>query len=156
MGVPISELYATNVGDNGHGEIMISSWIPEKHEDGKYYWPKETPIGLNHWVPNVLGLTEEEGPVRVEIVPSETETGIWMICFDDYFGNEHHLYAGIKPRFIEGTKNVDWKYFHEMTDNDDNANPFTLHVSSRHISMVAGEGPIAVTLQRYIEEEEKS
>lgn len=146
MGLPINKLYATNTNDES-GRIHLSAWIPEKHEDGKYYCPKNTPIGLDHWVPNTLDLKPEEGTVEVRIIKSDKETGIWLVCFDDYFGDEQHLYAGIKPMFKEGTKNIDWKLFNKLIDDDDSANPFTLHVGTG-IKMVAGDGPIAVTLER--------
>ena len=120
MGIPIRQLYATNID----GEILLSKYIPLQ-DNGGYRRPPETPLGHDLWVPNAIGLKAEEGTVPVMVVRSDEETGIWLICFDDYFGNEQHLYAH-KPRFVEGTKKLDWVY------EDDESNNFDmgLHISS--------------------------
>ena len=136
MGVPIRQLYATNI-DN---EILLSKYIPIKKDDG-YHRPFE-PIVTDLWVPNALGLQPEENTVPVMIVPSEKETGIWLVCYDDYFGNEQHLYAH-KPKFKEGTKKLDWEY----EDDENNDFDIGLHIST-DIKMEAGDGPYPVTLQR--------
>ena len=140
MGIPIRQLYATNTGDET-GEIFLSKFIPVKTENG-YKRPPETPIGYDLWVPNAFDLKEDEGTVPVMVVRSEKETGIWLVCYDDYFGNEQHLYAH-KPRFIEGTKKLDWHYENDENDDFD----IGLHVST-DIEMIAGDGPYPVTLQR--------
>ena len=136
MGLPIRDLKATNI----EGQVLISKWTPEKREDGKYYMPRETPIGLSMWIPNVLGLKEEEGTVDVRIIKATEETGLWLVCFDDYFGNEQHLFD-YKPRFKERTKKIDWEYDNEVGEQ------LSLHVWSE-IKMIAGDGPIPVTLER--------
>ena len=69
MGVPIRELNVTNTGDET-GRILLTKWIPEKRADGKYYWPPDTTLGFDMWIPNVLDLKIEEGTVPVEIVES--------------------------------------------------------------------------------------
>ena len=96
MGLPIRELNVTNTGDET-GRIILTKWIPEKRDDGNYYWPPNTPLGYDMWIPNVLDLKEEEGTIPVEIIESKEETGLWIICVNDYFGNEQHLYANKKP-----------------------------------------------------------
>ena len=140
MGIPIRQLHATNTNDPS-GHILLSKYIPIKKEDG-YHMPPDTPIGYDMWVPNVLGLKAEEGTVPIMVVQSEEDTGIWLVCFDDYFGNEQHMYAH-KPRFVEGTKKLDWEY----EDDEENNFDIGLHISS-DIKMVAGDGPIPVTLVR--------
>jgi hypothetical protein len=127
MGLPIRELHVTNTGSET-GHIILTKWIPVKKDDGRYCWPPNTPLGFDMWIPNVLGLKEEEGTVSVKIVESKKETGLWLICFNDYFGDEQHLYANHKP-------------IHE--DEEYNS----LHVST-DIKMEAGDGPIPVTLER--------
>ena len=106
MGLPKSELWVTNTGDPS-GEILLSAYKPVKKENGKYYAPPKTPLGYDMWIPNCLGLKPEEGVVRVEIVKTKEETGIWLMCFDDYFGSENHIFVNKKPEWIldkEGKK----------------------------------------------------
>ena len=139
MGCPIQQLYATNTQDET-GCILVSAWEPVKKEDGKYYMPPHTPIGLDIWLPNVLDLKPEEGAVKVKVQISREETGIWLYCYDDSFSNEKHL-CNYKPGFKEGTKRPDHKLF------DDNDDAWEIHIAS-DIPMVAGDGPISITLVR--------
>ena len=141
MGFPCRKLYATCIEDS---MFVTAGWKPEKKE-GRWFMPKDTPIGLDFWVPNVLNLTEDEGPVEVKIVPSEEITGIWLVCFDDYFGNEQHVY-NFKPRFKEGTAKLDYTYQNEMEMNEEE-NFWGLHVATQ-IDMKAGDGPVPVTFER--------
>jgi hypothetical protein len=138
MGLPIRNLYATRI----ENEILLSAWKPEKRKDGKYYRPDNTPIGLDMWVPNVFNLGESEGTVEVDIVPSNKDVGIYLFCFNDYFGNEQHIFT-FKHKFKEGTKNIDWGYA-ERTCSE---NYWGLHVSC-DIKTVAGDGPITITLTK--------
>lgn len=142
MGLPNKKLYATNVGSE---RIFLSAWIPCRKEgdDGEiqYFWPPNTAIGSDMWVPNVLHIKPEDGTVPVKIVASETETGIWLICYDDYFGDEQHIFNW-KPRFIEGTIKFDYHYPHTLDLGDD---IFGIHVVT-DIKMKAGDSPIPVTL----------
>ena len=106
MGLPIRELHLTNTGDESR-RILLSKWIPIKEGPGKYKMPPDTPIGYDIWVPNLVGLTEDMGTVKVELIESEEETGIWLMCFDDYFGDEDHIFVDRKPEWIldkEGKK----------------------------------------------------
>ena len=106
MGLPIEELHLTNTRRES-GKILLSKWIPIKEGPGKYRYPPRTPLGYSIWVPNLIGLTEDMGTVRVSLIKSEEETGIWLMCFDDYFGDENHIFADQKPEWIldnEGKK----------------------------------------------------
>ena len=144
MGCPITEFHVTNTGDvTGH--ILLTKWIPDKRDDGKYYRPKDTPLGYDMWIPNVLDLKEEEGTIPVKIVETNEETGLWLICFNDYFGDEQHLY-NFKPihkdeKDIDGPHKScrDWIFPEE---------DWGLHVWVKDIKMKAGDGPIPVTLER--------
>lgn len=139
MGLPIEHLYATNVGD-ASGKILISNWIPEKRENGIYYMPKNTPIGFDMWINNVLDLKKEEGTVEVKIVKSDQDKGLYIFCYDDYFGNEQHLFNHMPP-LKEGTNKIDWINEDELDDG------WSLHVSS-NINMKDGDDPVFVTLKR--------
>lgn len=149
MGVPNRKLYLTNTNDET-GNVLLSAWIPVKKEDGLYYMPDNTPIGLDIWVPNTLGVTYEEGPVPVKVVQSDVETGIWLLCVNDFFGNEQHVFT-IKPihkkeedRFHDFKGWQDWIIDHE---GDKSNCGFSLHVSS-NIKIEAGDEPIPVTFER--------
>lgn len=141
MGCPITEFHATNVGDES-GWVLLSKFKPEKRENGKWYAPNDTPLGYDLWIPNVIDLKEDEGVIDVDIVKSDEETGLWLICYDDYFGDEQHLYTN-KPRFIEGTKKFDYE-FQENYERFE----FGLHIWAKTIDMKTGDGPIPVTLKR--------
>jgi len=142
MGLPHRQLFATNTGDPSDC-ILLTSWKPVKKEDGKYYWPPDTPLGGDIWVPNVLELLEEEGTVPVMVVTSNTETGIWLVCYDDYFGNEQHIY-NYRPHYIEETRKIDWNATEKEVEGD---NIFGIHIST-NIEMTSGDPPIPVTLKR--------
>lgn len=146
MGLPIRGLNVTNTGDET-GRIILTKWIPEKRDDGNYYWPPNTPLGYDMWIPNVLDLKEEEGTIPVEIIESKEETGLWLICFNDYFGDEQHLYANKKPIHKEEKDRFgDYKGFSDwIIDEDEEFN--SIHVAT-DIKMVAGDEPISVTLKR--------
>ena len=146
MGLPIRELNVTNTGDET-GRIILTKWIPEKRDDGNYYWPPNTPLGYDMWIPNVLDLKEEEGTIPVEIIESKEETGLWIICVNDYFGNEQHLYANKKSiHKDEKDRFGDYKGFRDwIIDSDEAYN--SLHVGT-NIKMEAGDEPIPVTLKR--------
>ena len=106
MGAPISELHLTNTGDES-GRLLLSKWIPIKEGPGKYTAPPDTPLGYSMWVPNFIGLKEISGTFKVELVKSDEETGIWLMCFDNYFGGETHIFVDRKPEWIldkEGKK----------------------------------------------------
>jgi hypothetical protein len=150
MGVANRELYLTNTNDVT-GKVLLSAWIPEKREDGLYYTPKDTPIGLDLWVPNTLGVTYEEGPVPVKVVPSDTETGMWIICVNDYFWGEQHLFT-TKPihkkeedRFHDYKGWRDWEF---PDKNEDNNGGFSLHVYAPDVKHQPGDEPICVTFER--------
>ena len=150
MGLGHSKLWATNVGDES-GKIYLTAWIPEKR-DGKYFWPDNTPIGGDMWVNNCLGLTEEEGTVCVDVVRSDKETGIWIICYDADFMAEQHL-ENFKPRFKKDGKTYDYTYQRELAErNHIHVDIFGLHVNT-FIEMETGDGPWPVTLVRTTSEE---
>ena len=138
MGLPIRKLNATKIGD----EIFLSKWIPMKKGNGKYYMPPNTPLGDDMWIPNVIDLTEEEGTIPIEIIKSDKETGLWLACYDDYFGCEQHLFD-FKLKPIDGTKEFDF-----VEEHYDNTVDFynTLHVST-DIEIKVGD-IIPVTLKR--------
>ena len=148
MGVALTKLYATNTGDET-GKILLSGWIPEKRGEA-YFRPSGAHWFDELWIPNVLDLTYEEGPVPVEVAPSDTETGIWLICVNDYFGDEDHIYT-IKPvpkKVSESYRFSDWVFPDTTNDVDDDNGGFGLHISSPLLKTKAGDGPIPVTLVR--------
>lgn len=144
MGLPKRKLWVTNIGDPS-GNIFLSAYKPVKKENGKYGYPPDTPMGYDMWIPNCLGLKPEEGVVRVEIVETKEETGLWLICVNDSFGNEQHLYAGEKPiHRPEEERYGDYEGFSDWIIED----PYnSLHIST-HIKMKAGDGPINVKPKR--------
>ena len=142
MGTPKRNLYVTNTNDKSKC-IILSAYIPIKKEDGKYYMPDNTPLGYDMWIPNVLDLKEEEGTVRVEVIESKEETGLWLIQEDGYFLEEQWLQTD-KPKYIEGrTDKFDFneKHYEENVDFFNN-----LHIDT-NIKMKNGDC-IPVTLKR--------
>lgn len=116
MGVPIKTLYATNTNDESKN-IFLSAYIPEKR-DGKYYHPKDTPLGYDMWIPNVIDLKFEDGTIQVEVIEFEKETGLWLIQEDGYFLEEQYLQT-YKPKHIEGrTDKFDFNEKHYEEDVD--------------------------------------
>lgn len=143
LGFTDRELYATNT-DPECGKIFLSKWKPVL-EDGKYHWPPNIPIGNDMWVPNVIGLKPEDGIVKVEIVPSDEETGLWYVCCDGDFLADKWLY-NFKPKlkkienyFTDGSPSYRFDSSHAI---------FGLHVWTDNIKMNSGDGPIPVTLRR--------
>ena len=142
MSRPIKLFYATNLA--GIDEIFLSEWKPAKY-NGQWIRPPGTTIGNEMWIPNVLDLKEFEGSVPVRIIKSEEETGLWLICYNDYFIDEQHLY-NFKPRFSKDKPDrLDSEYM--STERNKNSNFWELHVESDQ-EMKAGEGPISATLKR--------
>ena len=138
MGVPIRELNATKIGD----KILLSKWIPIKKDDGKYYMPPNTPLGYDMWIPNISDLTEEEGTIPIEIIQSDEETGVWLVCENDFFAAEQWL-RDFKPKYKENSKKFDYKkeHYDEVIDLYNN-----LHVST-DIETEVGD-IIPITLKR--------
>ena len=133
MGLGHRKLYATNTGDES-GKIFLSAWKPIKKEGG-YCMPPNTPLGGDIWVPNSLDLKEEEGTVPVMVVKSEEDTGTWLICADEYFGGEEHLF-NYKPKFRDDNpKRIDWEYADSLIEDD---NMFGIHIIT-DIGMKSGE-----------------
>lgn len=142
MGLPHRILYATNV-NREDGWICLSAWKPI-FRDGEYYYDNSQPIGGDMMIPNVLNLTFEDGIVPVKIVKSDVETGLWLVCFNDYFGNEKHLFNYKPKTFVD--KYGEFKVNFDSED-DANSDDWSMHVACE-IDMVAGDGPIPVTLER--------
>jgi hypothetical protein len=153
MGLPARELYVTNIGDE-EGYILLSKYIPIKKEDG-YDSPPNTPFGDDMWIPNVLNLTEDDGTVPVKVVKSDVETGLWVICFNDYFGNEIHMYTCKPFHKEEKDRFGDYKSFRDWEFPEDDINVWGLHIWFKDLNdLVAGDGPIPVTLVKTTDEEE--
>ncbi len=145
MGLPKKDLYVTYLGDAN--TLLFSAWKPPKNKDGEYYHPSDVPIGLDMFIPNVLNRRRDDGPVKVKVVKSDKETGLWLICYDDYFGNETHLH-NYKPRFRTDVvyPKVDFDYEDSLCDTMD-YEPWSIHVSAEGFGLKAGDGPIPVTLE---------
>ena len=141
MGVPKRTLYATNTNDESKS-IFLSAYIPEK-KNGEYYQPKDIPLGYDMWIPNVLDLKFEEGTIQVEVIESEKETGLWLICEDGDFSEEQWLQTD-KPKHIEGR--IDKFDFNEEHYEEDVDFYNNLHIDT-DINMKNGDC-INVTLKR--------
>lgn len=106
-------------------KVLLSAYIPVKKEDG-WHMPEGQALFYEIWVPNLLNLIEDDGPVEVDIQLTEDETGVWAICYDDYFFEETHIYTVNYSLENVGGR---WKINRKLTDtsNDDNEG-FGLHV----------------------------
>ena len=155
MGLGHNKFWATNTGDES-GRILLTAWIPEKREDGHYYWPPHTALGGDMWVDNCLDLKEEEGTVCVEIIRSDKDTGLWMLCEDGDFIGETWIY-NFKPKFTDDSPTqygwkFDHKYHNELQEKDPNVDPFGIHANT-FFEMKSGDGPWPVTLVRTTSDE---
>lgn len=150
MGIATRKLYVTNIGDDS---ILLSKYIPVKKEDG-YHFSPNTAFGDDIWIPNVLNLREGEGTVPVKVVKSDIETGLWVICVNDYFGNEIHMYTCKPTHKEEKDRFGDYKSFRDWEFPEDDINDvWGLHIWFKDLNdLVAGDGPIPVTLVRTTEE----
>ena len=141
MGLPKRTLYATNTNDETKN-IFLSAYIPEKR-DGEYYRPKDIPLGYDMWIPNVLDLKFEDGTIQVEVIESEKETGLWLICENGDFLEEQWLQTS-KPKHQEGrTDKFDFNEEHYENEVDFFNN---LHIDT-NIEMKNGDC-INVTLRQ--------
>ena len=152
LGFTDRELYATDVGRED-GKIFLSKWKPVL-KDGEYHWPPNTPLGNDMWAPNVIGIKPEDGIVRVEIVPSDEETGLWYVCCDGDFLGEKWLY-NFKPKlkkiencFTDGSPSYRFDGSHAREAVSEPDDVFGLHVWTDNIKMNRGDGPIPVTLRK--------
>ncbi len=116
MGLPKKILYATNINSETK-DIFLTTYIPIKKEN-KYYRPENTPLGYDMWIPNVLDLKFDDGTIQVEVIESEKETGLWLICEDGDFLEEQWLQTD-KPKYVEGrTDKFDFNEEHYEEDVD--------------------------------------
>lgn len=145
MGLPKREFYLVNTGDESGRIILTAEWHPVQHNDGKWYYPEEYPLGLDMWIPNFIGLKPEDGIVKAKLEMSEEETGLWVICVNDFFGDETHMYAQKPIHKPENKRYGNYKGFRdwEFPDPDD----WGLHVGIENCKMEAGDGPLPVTIK---------
>ena len=116
MGLPKKTLYATNINHETN-DIFLTAYIPIKKEN-RYYRPENTPLGYDMWIPNVIDLKFDDGTIQVEVIESEKETGLWLICEDGYFLEEQWLHTD-KPKYVEGrTDKFDFNEEHYEEDVD--------------------------------------
>lgn len=150
MGLGISTILHATVTDEDEKTVLLASWTPIKKGE-RFYWSEGQCLGDDIYCPNLLNLKFGE-TVPVELVRSENETGLWLVCEDGDFIGELWLYT-YKPRFIDdinGLKKLDYKYMKTQKDTDMNC-CFGLHINVIHLSgfreLESGEGPYPVTLK---------
>lgn len=75
---------------------------------GSWKSPPNTPLGYDMFINADFfpEFTQYDDPIPVEIVEAEEETGLYVACYDDYFGDEQHLY-NVKPVFNEAGIRLD-------------------------------------------------
>lgn len=151
MGLGISTILHATVMDEDEKTILLASWVPVK-KDGEFYWPQGQCLGDDIYCPNLLNLKYGES-VPVEVVHSENETGLWLVCKDGDFIAELWLYT-YKPKFVEddvnNLKKIDCKHRYTQKETDLNG-CFGLHINDMHLSgfgeLDSGDGPYPVTLK---------
>ena len=151
MGLGISTILHATVTSEDEKTIFLASWTPVKKGE-RFYWPEGQCLGDDIYCPNLLNLKFGE-TVPIEIVRSENETWLYLVCEDGDFISELWLYT-YKPRFMEndinGLKKLDYKYKKTQKDTDMNC-CFGLHINDIHLSgfgeLESGDSPYPVTLK---------
>lgn len=110
MGVGAGKLYVTRIDSSE--DLFLSEWKPEFRGDG-YYRPKNTPLGLELTIPNLLpDLKFGDDPVNVVLEEcNEEDTGLYIAAANGYFSNEIWLYVKEKPTLKEIGKSIKIKHW---------------------------------------------
>lgn len=125
MGLPKGDLWVVKT-DRDTTFLASYKPLPARFKRGSWKRPPNTPLGCDMFIKADFfpGLTQYDDPIPVEIVEAEEETGLYIACYNDYFGNEQHLY-NVKPVFNEAGTGLDYSRMQEDEEFDG------FHVSSK-------------------------
>ena len=125
MGLPKGDLWVVKI-DKDTTFLAAYKPLPARVKRGSWKRPPNTPLGCDMFIKADFfpELTQYDDPIPVEIVEAEEETGLYIACYNDYFGNEQHLY-NVKPVFNEAGTGLDYSRMQEDEEFDG------FHVSSR-------------------------
>ena len=125
MGLPKGDLWVVKI-DKDTTLLAAYRPLPARVKRGSWKRPPNTPLGCDMFIKADFfpGLTQYDDPIPVEIVEAEEETGLYIACYNDYFGNEQHLY-NVKPVFSEDGTGLDYS----RMQGDEEFDGF--HVASR-------------------------
>lgn len=124
MGLPKGDLWVIKIDK----DTFLAAYkpLPAGVKRGSWKSPPNIPLGYDMFIDTDFfpELTQYDDPIPVEIVEAEEETDLYIACYDDYFGNEQHLY-NVKPVFNEARTRLDRSKMQEVEELDG------LHVDSR-------------------------
>lgn len=124
MGLPKGDLWVIKIDK----DIFLAAYKPLHAgvKRGSWKSPPNTPLGYDMFIDTDFfpELTQYDDPIPVEIVEAEEETGLYIACYNDCFGNEQHLY-NVKPVFNEDGTRLDRRKMQEVDELDG------LHVNSK-------------------------
>ena len=115
MGLPKGDLWIVKI-DRDTTFLAAYKPLHAGFKRGSWKRPPNTPIGYDMFIKTDFfpELTQYDDPIPVEIVEAEEETGLYIACYNDYFGNEQHLY-NVKPVFDESGTRLDYS---KMQDDE--------------------------------------
>ena len=124
MGLPKGDLWVIKIDK----DTFLAAYkpLPAGVKRGSWKSPPNTPLGYDMFIDTDFfpELTQYDDPIPVEIVEAEEETGLYIACYNDFFGNEQHLY-NVKPVFNEDGTRLDRRKMQEVDELDG------LHVDSK-------------------------
>ena len=114
MGLPKGDLWVIKIDK----DTFLAAYkpLPAGVKRGSWKSPPNTPLGYDMFIDTDFfpELTQYDDPIPVEIVEAEEETGLYIACYNDFFGNEQHLY-NVKPVFNEDGTRLDRRKMQEVS-----------------------------------------
>lgn len=126
MGLPKKDLYVTRI-EKDDSCLYLSDYCPIK-KDGNWCYPPGARMLCEMHIPNIFPeLTFDDEPIKVNVVESDKETGLWIAASDGYFLNEIFIY-NTKPIYKERIENSGYVYKRFNNSDSDEYEPWQIHV----------------------------
>lgn len=111
MGIGAGKLYVTRL-ENESKKLYLTYFKPILKEDGEYYRPENTPLGLEFEISDYFPeLKKGDEPIEVKLELCEEDTRLYVAAENGYFSNEIWMYVGEKPELNVINENTKcWEY----------------------------------------------